>query len=122
MEEPGLITTFEVFAEHVAVAAEFVATLLIVVGIVDATVRIALGFGGWRTSVRPLKHVWLRLAGWILLALEFTLAADIVRTSANPDWEEVGKLAAVATIRTALSIFLERDLTSLEREEAARQD
>lgn len=119
MEQVRLISAFETFADYVAVGAELIATLLILVGIVDAAARITLGFPHWRDSVRPLKSVWLRLAGWILLALEFTLAADIVRTSANPNWEDVGKLAAIAAIRTALSIFLERDLASLEREQSA---
>jgi uncharacterized membrane protein len=71
-----------------------------------------------QAHVRTIKDVWLRLAGWILLALEFTLAADIVRTSISPSWEDLGKLAAIAAIRTVLSIFLERDLSAFEKERA----
>jgi uncharacterized membrane protein len=48
--------------------------------------------------------------------LEFALAADIARTAIEPDWEDIGMLAAIAAIRTALNFFLERDL------EAARGD
>jgi uncharacterized membrane protein len=65
--------------------------------------------------MRTLNDIWPRLAGWILLALEFTLAADIVRASLSPAWEDIGKLAAIAAIRTALSFFLERDLSEFER-------
>ena len=31
-------------------------------------------------------------------------------TSIAPGWEEIGKLAATATIRTALNYFLEREM------------
>ena len=30
------------------------------------------------------REIWLRFATWILLALEFALAADIVRTAVAP--------------------------------------
>ena len=109
-----MIEAFEQFARYVALAAEAVATLLVSIGVVDATVRVLLGLLR-NASMRELKDVWSRLAGFILLALEFALAADIVRTSIAPSWKRSGKLAAIAAIRTALSYFLERDLSSFER-------
>ena len=44
------------------------------------------------------------------LALELLLAADVLKTAVAPSWEDIGKLAAIAAIRTALNFFLERDL------------
>jgi uncharacterized membrane protein len=114
--ETSLITAFEAFAGYVALAAELVSTLLIAVGVVDAVGRIAIRMLAQRASIRGLKDVWLRLAAWILMALEFALGADIVRSCISPTWEEVGKLAAIAGIRTVLSYFLERDLAAFERE------
>ncbi|WP_375136337.1 DUF1622 domain-containing protein [Azohydromonas australica] len=38
------------------------------------------------------------------------LAADIQSTSAAPTWERIGKLAAIAVIRTALNYFLSREM------------
>ena len=58
--------------------------------------------------------VWLRFAGWILLALEFALAADLVRTAIAPSWDDIGKLGAIAGIRTFLGYFLGRDLETAE--------
>ena len=40
------------------------------------------------------------------MALEFQLAADILRTSVAPSWPQIGKLGAVAVIRTGLNYFL----------------
>jgi sulfatase modifying factor 1 len=43
-------------------------------------------------------------------ALEFELAADIVRSVIAPTWQEIGELGAIAVIRTFLNYFLEKDL------------
>ena len=46
-----------------------------------------------------------------MLALEFALAADIIRTAIAPTWEDIGMLGAIAAIRTGLNWFLARDIT-----------
>jgi uncharacterized membrane protein len=56
------------------------------------------------TSVR------LSFARYLTLALELQLAADILSTSVAPTWDRIGKLAAIAVIRTALNYFLSREL------------
>src|SRR5262249_10924195 len=96
--------TFEYVSNLVALFAEVGAAALIALGIVEAAGRTVTNVIA-RSDIRAIKDVWLRLAGWILLALEFELGADIVRTSISPTWEDVGKLAAIAAIRTVLSIF-----------------
>jgi uncharacterized membrane protein len=52
------------------------------------------------------------LARYLALALEFQLAADILSTGVSPQWEEIGQLAAIATIRTGLNYFLTREIDS----------
>ena len=52
-------------------------------------------------------------ATWLLLALEFELAADVVRTAIAPTWDDVGQLAAIAAIRTVLNYSLEKDIEKL---------
>jgi uncharacterized membrane protein len=52
------------------------------------------------------RQIWIRFATWILLALEFALAADLVRTAVAPTWDDIAKLAVIATIRTMLNYFL----------------
>lgn len=54
--------------------------------------------------------IWLRFGIWLLLGLEFELAADIVRTAIAPSWTDIGQLGAIAVIRTFLNYFLERDV------------
>ena len=52
----------------------------------------------------------LDLARFLALGLEFQLASDLLRTAVAPSFEEIGKLAAVAAIRTGLNFFLAREL------------
>jgi uncharacterized membrane protein len=53
----------------------------------------------------------IRFGAWLLLALEFQLAADIVNTTVAPSFEALAKLGAIAVIRTFLNYFLNRELT-----------
>jgi uncharacterized membrane protein len=57
----------------------------------------------------------------LAITLELLLAADILRTAVAPTWEEIGKLAAIAAIRTALNYFLEKELREIENR-VSRQD
>ena len=52
---------------------------------------------------------------WLLLGLEFALAADIISSVISPTWQDIGELGAIAVIRTFLNYFLERDLENAER-------
>jgi len=56
------------------------------------------------------RGAWVRFAVWLLLGLEFELAADIIRTAISPTWTDIGQLGAIATIRTVLNYFLEKDI------------
>lgn len=57
----------------------------------------------------------LRFARYLTLALELQLAADILSTSIAPSWEQIGKLAAIAVIRTALNHFLTVEISKEQR-------
>lgn len=50
----------------------------------------------------------------LTVALELLLAADILATAIAPTWDDIGKLAAIAVLRTALNYFLERELKNNE--------
>jgi uncharacterized membrane protein len=55
----------------------------------------------------------MSLGRYLILALEFQLAADVLSTVLSPSWQELGQLAVVATIRTALNHFLAQELQDL---------
>jgi uncharacterized membrane protein len=107
--------TFQVLAEYVALALEAMSILIVATGGVEATWRLLRRHlrGGVAHGIR--REAWLSMARWLLLGLEFMLAADVVRTAISPDWQAIGELAAIAVIRTFLNYFLERDLEAASR-------
>lgn len=58
--------------------------------------------------------VRLSLARYLVVGLEFQLAADILSTAIAPGWDQIGKLAAIAVIRTLLNFFLVREMRDVE--------
>ncbi len=71
-------------------------------GITNQTIRIQFGSG-------------------LTVALELLLAADILATAIAPTWDEIGKLAAIASLRTALNYFLERELKIMKANYQCKQ-
>lgn len=63
-----------------------------------------------RRDPHEFVRVRLTLGRFLALGLEFQLASDILRTAIAPSFEELGMLAVVATIRTALNFFLAREI------------
>ena len=61
-------------------------------------------------STRGYESTRLLLARFLSLGLEFQLAADILGTAVAPSWAQIGKLAAIAVIRTFLNYFLAREM------------
>lgn len=68
------------------------------------------------------RTVWLGYARWLVAGLTFQLAADILESATAESWDAVGRLAAVAAIRTFLNYFLERDLEDIRARDESRAE
>jgi uncharacterized membrane protein len=101
---------------------EFVKQLTEVLGtFVEGTAALVIGFaviqascGYIKSSIRRSNdklQLRLTLGKTLALTLEFLLAADILRTAVAPTWEDIGKLSAIAALRTLMNYFLERELS-----------
>jgi uncharacterized membrane protein len=109
------------------------AAVFFLVRIVEAVAAIVIfagaGIGFVRFAVRAIRSrdaqvftpVRLDVARFLALGLEFQLASDLLRTAVAPSFAEIGKLAAVAAIRTALNFFLGREIKE-ERAEIERHE
>jgi uncharacterized membrane protein len=73
-----------------------------------------------REGMAPFAQVRLDLGRFLVLGLEFQLAADILRTAVAPNFTSLAQLAAIAAIRTALNFFLGREIK--EERELVRAD
>jgi uncharacterized membrane protein len=62
-----------------------------------------------------LRERYLRYVRWLVAGLTFQLAADIIGTATGASWDDIGRLAAIAAIRTFLSYFLDRDMAEVRK-------
>ena len=92
---------------------------IIFVGAVIAFVRFLL-VAVRREGMDPFAQLRLDLGRFLVLGLEFQLAADILRTAVAPNFTELAQLATVAAIRTALNFFLGLEIK--EETELVRAD
>jgi uncharacterized membrane protein len=64
-------------------------------------------------AVKLNEAIRIKLGSYLVLALEFFIAGDIVKTIITPTWETLGILGAIVVIRTILSYFLTKDLKKI---------
>lgn len=108
------------FARTTGMLVEAAAVVVVAYGAVEAFVK----FG--RIVITPgathgeRKALWRGLGMWLLLGLELELAADIIGSVVSPTWYEIGRLGAIAVIRTFLNYFLEKDLEKAEARPAPK--
>jgi uncharacterized membrane protein len=99
--------------KQAALIIDGMALAIISFGAIEAFVRVV------GVMLRPTapnfdrRSIWLQLARWLVAGLTFQLAADIVETAIAPTWDEIGRLAAIAMIRTFLNFFLDRDVEQI---------
>ena len=60
----------------------------------------------------------VRFGSSVSVALELLLGADVLATAVAPSWDDIGKLAAIAVLRTALNYFLGKELNEIKHMEA----
>lgn len=116
MEHSFLEESFRSLASVFALAVEAAVVLVVCIGAAQALWGIAVAATTGHVNKDLRRDVWLRFAVWILIALEFALAADIIRTAIAPTWDEIGKLGAIAAIRTGLNYFLAKDIENVGAE------
>lgn len=97
-------------AATAALLMDVAVVVLLVFGAIEALLTLLVRSMGRDPAAQVRRKAWLGFAVWIVLALEFALAADIIRTAIAPSWEAIGQLAAIAAIRTVLNVFLMRDI------------
>jgi len=99
------------------VVIDAMALLIIVFGTIEVFVAaLPLMFRPSATN-HEKRVVWLRFAGWLVAGLTLQLAADVIETAIAPSWDDIGRLGAIAVIRTFLDFFLGRDTGELRARE-----
>jgi uncharacterized membrane protein len=102
------------------------AVLIIVVSAISIIGIVVIVWGALTSFIKLLYLEYMQLKGnnickrrellrhhfgaYLLLGLEFMIAADIIHTIAKPDMEGLIVLASIVGIRTILSYFLNREV------------
>ncbi|MFO0683735.1 MAG: DUF1622 domain-containing protein [Sandaracinus sp.] len=94
--------------EWLRLGVELVGALVLATGVVLSLVRLVRGVV--KDGGKDFTDVRLMLARYLVLALELQLASDILSSAVAPTWDRIGKLAAIAVIRTLLNYFLTREM------------
>jgi uncharacterized membrane protein len=106
--EAGVEEVIVIVVLWLKLVIEAIGALVIGLGMVLATLRFLRG--SFPPQVKDFTVVRLTLARFLAVALEFQLGADILSTAVAPSWDAIGKLGAIAVIRTALNFFLSREM------------
>ena len=108
-------------SEPTIVIIDAIAFLLIVVGVAYLIVG-ALRAQLSGASNQEKRALWLGFAKVLVAALSVQLAADIIESAISTSWEAIGRLGAIAVIRTFLDYFLGRDVEEIrERQKESRE-
>lgn len=109
--------------QYAVLVIDAMALVVISIGSIQAFIS-GIGVMLARSPLSERRAVWFRFARWLIAGLTFQLAADAIGASISPTWDELGRLAVIAAIRTFLSFSLTRDMaearqTSAETERAS---
>ncbi|MFZ5906666.1 MAG: DUF1622 domain-containing protein [Nitrospirota bacterium] len=104
----------KLIANYIAVSAEAIAVIFIVTGILGALAIYTRKAFLFRHEYKAMTESRTHLGHSLSVALEFLIAADVLKTAIAPTWEDIGKLAAIVGIRTVLNYFLHRELKEME--------
>ena len=112
--------TIIVVVRWVKLGVEIFGAGLVTLGVCLAIVHLVRTFAARKPA--EFTETRLILARYLALALEFELGADILGTAISPSWDQIGKLGAIAVIRTGLNFFLSKEMkaaSTVEQGQAA---
>jgi uncharacterized membrane protein len=115
----GVESTVASVVQWIRLTVEVVGALIVTSGVCVAVYQFFKAVIGGHTQ--DYNQIRLILARYLALALEFQLGADILSTAIAPSWEQIGKLGAIAVIRTGLNYFLMREIET-ERAKTTNAD
>jgi uncharacterized membrane protein len=117
------VATWLTFAtEYLVTILNAMALTIIAIGTLQAFIKCLRAMFGPSETGFELRSAYLRYARWLIAGLTFQLAADIVESAGAPTWNDIGRLGAIALIRTFLSYFLERDVAEAREIQRGRSE
>ncbi|QEC70030.1 DUF1622 domain-containing protein [Panacibacter ginsenosidivorans] len=92
---------------NVSHAVEILAAVIIGIAVIKTLLNY---FSLLKSSKISKEEIRVQFGSSVAVSLELLLGADVLATAVAPSWDDIGKLAAIAVLRTALNYFLEKEL------------
>lgn len=106
--------TFHIVISNISFSLNIIGALITIWGIVVSLFEfLKKEILNRSEAVKLNEAVRIKLGSYLVLALEFFIAGDIVKTIITPTWQSLGILGAIVVIRTILSYFLTKDLKKI---------
>jgi uncharacterized membrane protein len=106
----------EEIAKHITISVSQAVEILSAIVIGIAVIKTLYCYlQGLKKSAQHISKEAIRVqfGSSVAVSLELLLGADVLATAVAPSWDDIGKLAAIAVIRTLLNYFLERELKQM---------
>ncbi len=98
---------------------QLLAMVVIFIGIVKALLIYIKDVLFNKKAIEAIAESRLEIGHSFSLGLSFLIGASILKTIIAPTWNDIGQLAAIIGIRTALNYFLLKDVENLSAEMGA---
>lgn len=95
-------------------------------GVIGYIGVVIMAYGGIKSAIRfilstlrrqnHLPYIRIELGKHLSLGLEFLVGKDIIESIVHPTWDELGKLAAIIALRTAVTFILSWELREAKSE------
>ena len=108
--------------DYLVLIVNAMALVVISIGTIQIFLKCLQAMFGPSETGHELRAAYLRYARWLIAGLTFQLAADIIESAGAPTWNDIGRLAAIALIRTFLNYFLEHDVADTREIQNTRSD
>ena len=104
----------EEMAKEITITISHAAEILAAITIGIAIIKTLLNYFSLLKTLKISKEeIRVQFGSSVAVSLELLLGADVLATAVAPSWDDIGKLAAIAVLRTALNYFLERELRNM---------
>lgn len=106
----------EIIIDWATLAIKMIGGAVIIFGMIESSYHFLKKISRrlHKYNVRELDEIRMEFGRYILLGLEFFIAADVFQTIFLPSWNELGQLAVIVAIRTVLSYFLNYEFKSIK--------
>lgn len=114
-----LLTFLNTLATIISVISLLIVTYGVLVGFVAFLRNEIKRFNGTYT-INNIRQLRADFGSYLLLGLEFLIASDILKTVVDPTLDELAILGGVVVVRTVLSVFLNKEIKELAKDDSVK--